>query len=247
MNSGIDPIERTIRDINSLWSDARLALSKVDFKLYLEEHQTTISSANGNIITPDHPRGLNHSVREHFRQNHLDSLLSTTDQGQSFKLASKSPSSNSWLATGQYVSFAEYRFALKARCNLLPVKTVKARMTRNRPNPAQAPDTRCRKCLQQPETLAHVLNACQPSAGLMRERHNSILDRIHRAIPKSTVKTILVDQKIPHSPGQLRPDLVVISSPILGGTAGDSNSITVLYLVLLFLFEIKSLELFFRV
>ena len=46
----------------------------------------------------------------------------------------------------------------------------------------------------------------------MRDRHNAILERTRKAIPTDTHSTILVDQKIPDSPGQLRPDIVCISN-----------------------------------
>ena len=45
--------------------------------------------------------------------------------------------------------------------------------------------------------------------GLMRERHNKIVDRLKKAVGWS-MGTILVDQKVPNSPGQLWPDIVCI-------------------------------------
>lgn len=58
----------------------------------------------------------------------------------------------------------------------------------------------------QPETLGHVLNACTPNAGLMRERHGKILDRLVKAIPKDGVD-VFVEQSI--SPDDLRPDIIL--------------------------------------
>ena len=43
----------------------------------------------------------------------------------------------------------------------------------------------------------------------MRERHNAILERLRKAL-KTIQGTLLVDQKISSSPGQLRPDLTLI-------------------------------------
>ncbi len=74
-------------------------------------------------------------------------------------------------------------------------------------------DVKCRKCRSQPETLAHILNACTPNVGLMQERHNSILQRLFKALPRSPdAVNVLVNQKIPGSPGQLRPDLVILDN-----------------------------------
>jgi hypothetical protein len=89
------------------------------------------------------------------------------------------------------MSFADYRFAIKARLNLLPTKTVARRAGKN------PTDTMCPVCHQQPDTLAHCLNACMPQARMMTDRHNKILNRLVRAIPKSPTKTITVNQKNP--------------------------------------------------
>ena len=61
-----------------------------------------------------------------------------------------------------------------------------------------------------PETIGHVLNACTPHVGQMRARHNDILERIRKATPTGDSRVLLIDQKIPGSPCQLRPDIVLI-------------------------------------
>ena len=103
---------------------------------------------------------------------------------------------------GTFVSFAEYRFAVKARLNLLPTKAVVKR--------ADTPqlDVTCPKCKSQPETLGHILNTCTPNVGLMRERHNAVLQWLVKATPESLGEKF-VEQKIKDSPGCLRPDLVI--------------------------------------
>lgn len=64
----------------------------------------------------------------------------------------------------------------------------------------------CKKCHSQPESLGHVLNACTPNAGLMRQQHNTILQRIARAINKEG-KNLYLEQFI--SPDSLRPDILL--------------------------------------
>ena len=54
----------------------------------------------------------------------------------------------------------------------------------------------------------HVLNACTPNTGLMRERHNKILKRLSNAINEDTGDKY-VEQTVRGAPGDLRPDLVV--------------------------------------
>ena len=78
-------------------------------------------------------------------------FLQASDQGRSFHLVSKHPSSNSWIRDGAYVSFAEYRFAMKARLNPLPTKVVVKRAG----NPQL--DTTCPKCNSQPPMLALLM------------------------------------------------------------------------------------------
>ena len=49
-------------------------------------------------------------------------------------------SSNYWIRGGKYTSFAEYRFAIKARLNLLPTRTVRKR------GGEAILDTSCQRC-----------------------------------------------------------------------------------------------------
>ena len=101
------------------------------------------------------------------------------------------------------VSFYQYRFTHKVRLNLLPVRTVQARCHR------PVPTTLCRRCGRE-ETLAHVLNHCHYNLGMVRERHNSILERIVRAVPEH-MGTKLKEQPLSGTLGANRPDLTIIS------------------------------------
>ena len=156
--------------------------------------ETMVEAGNRRAV-----RRLLNEAREHTR---LEQLLQSTDQGRSFRLISKHPSGSHWIQDGSFVSFAEYRFAIKWRLNLLPTKSVIKR--------ARKPhlDTTCPKCKSQPQTLGHVLNACTPNTGLMRERHNAILQRLSRAIPASEGDKYL-EQKVRNAPYDLKPDLIV--------------------------------------
>ena len=94
--------------------------------------------------------------------------------------------------------------ALKARLNLLPVRTVQARC--GKPHL----QTSCRRCGQHPETLAHVLNHCHYHLGMIRTRHNRILERLIKAIPPSLGHKFK-EQPVPETVGDNRPDLTIIS------------------------------------
>eukprot|EP00731_Ephydatia_muelleri_P034312 Em0054g35a len=105
---------------------------------------------------------------------------------------------------GAFLTFPQYRFVHKARLDLLPVRTVQARCRK------AIPSTLCRVCGRFQETLAHVLNHCHPSMGLIRDRHNAILDRIIRAVPDS-LGAKYKEQPLPGTSGNNRPDLTVIA------------------------------------
>ena len=70
---------------------------------------------------------------------------------------------------------------------------------------------RCPKCHSAEETLGHVLNACTPNAGLMRDRHNSVLKRLVKAIPPE-VGDKFVEQRVQECTEDLRPDIVIKNS-----------------------------------
>ena len=129
-------------------------------------------------------------------------MLQAKDHCRAFHHISKSPVSSDWIQDGKYLTFAEYRFAIRARLNILPTKTVARRAGKSQL------DTKCRKCKLQPETLGHILNACTPNTFLMTERHNKILERLIKAIPYD-LGDKFKEQKPLGFPGDLRLDLVV--------------------------------------
>lgn len=65
------------------------------------------------------------------------------------------------------------------------------------------------------ETLGHALSSCSTTVGLMRAHHNTMLNRLAESIPKIPTDTLLLDQKIPNSPGQLRPNLCLLRNDTL--------------------------------
>ena len=192
--------ERRLRDVHSLWTEVRRHTDKV--KIEYEEQSEEWILRGGPEVTfyARNKKKVNSFIRSLQEEQHLDGLTRATDQGRAFSLISRSAASNGWIG-GKYVSFADYQFAVKARLNLLPVKTVLRRMGKS------VQDSRCPKCSGSSDTLAHRLNSCTPAVGLMRERHNTILERIRKAINVPEGGTLLIDQKVPQSSNQLRPDI----------------------------------------
>ncbi len=193
------PGEYAKGDVRSLWSMVRKALKFLDVTIETGAEDTyhlIFGSYSAKAGKWEEVAAVLKRARE---QRRLKLVLESKDQGRSFHLISKDQSSNHWIAGGRYTSFAAYRFAIKARLNLLPVKTVVRRTGKNI-------STTCPRCKSQPESLGHVLNACQPNTGLMRARHNVILERLVKAIPKEG-RDVYVEQSI--SSDNLRPDIVV--------------------------------------
>ena len=188
-------------DIKSLWSRVRVSLQLC---------QSSINLANRQLVITDKPFGpakrhqICKAMRAVLQGKHLDKWLSATDQGRAAGCISAHQASNHWIRGGKYTSFSEYRFAIKARLNLLPTRTVRKR------SGEAIPDTSCPRCWQEQETLAHVLNHCPPNVGLVRARHNKILHRLANAIPPSKGFQV-VEQCVPGDEKNLKPDLVILN------------------------------------
>ena len=187
-------------DIRSLWSSVCCPLQRL--KIGKDQNgQNGISLLYDEAAFPVRKKHTVQSVLKRAREAlSLGLVLASPDQGRMFHLVSADISSNSWIPTGKYLSFAEYRFTMRARLNLLPARSVQKRIR-------QISNDACRKCGRTHETLGHILNACTPSTGLMRARHNLVLHRLVRAIRPEN-KHIFVEQAI--SPDAVRPDLVVV-------------------------------------
>ena len=195
LNTPPPPKESTrCSDVQSIWSIVRKSLHRFNMTVNISpDFQIQLTHPEG-AIDPTKRKVISKVVRMEAQAQQLKNLIEAPDQGRAFPLISKSPASNHWVGTGHYTSFSAYRFAMKARCNLLPVRTVLRRAGKTNNTTA-------------PETLAHVLNACTPNTNLMRSRHNIILDRLKKATSKE-IGTVFIDQAIPEAPGILRPDLV---------------------------------------
>ena len=147
--------------------------------------------------------GINTSLlRDMVQSQYLEKWKQCSDQGRAATCTSAHPASNHWVPTGRYTSFGEYRFAIKARLNLLTTRTSRHRAGE------RVPDRSCRCCSSEQETLAHVMNHCPSHVGLLRKRHN-ILARLSKAIPAWKGRQYK-EQVVPGDNLGLRPDLVVL-------------------------------------
>ena len=142
-------------------------------------------------------------VRDALRQRELADLVARPHQGKVMSCVAAEPVSSHYMYNGSYTRFAEWRFVHRARLGLVPLNGYQQR----RP----AADQRCRRCNHPRETLPHVLNHCRPHMVALTKRHDAILTRLERAVPKDRGTAVRVNRQVPGVNSPLRPDLVVIS------------------------------------
>ena len=201
LNSSPIPGEGKSGDIKSLWGSVRSSLVRCGATINLNNNSLF---CNGKSLRWEGKKKAGKALRTKLLEQHTRNLHRATDQGRTFHCVSLHPSSNHWIRSGKYISFGEYRFAIKARLNLLPTKTVLKRS--GKPNI----NTSCPGCNGEQETLAHVLNHCPRNEGLIRHRHNAILHRLSKAIPK-TKGIQYLEQTVPGDPQGLKPDIVLLN------------------------------------
>ena len=201
LNSSPRPGEGRTGDIRSLWSIVRTSLTQCDAVINLTTGKIT---CNGRSFSWEGKKNVSRALRAKLLQRHMHSFKQANDQGRTSHCVSLHPSSNYWIRSGKYISFGEYRFAMKARLNLLPTKTVLKRSGKPNINTSRP------GCNGEQETIAHVLNHCPRGEGLIRHRHNAILHQLAKAIPPSR-GTQYLEQMIPGDPQGLKPDVVVLN------------------------------------
>ena len=108
-------------DIQSLWSLVRKSLQRFSATINLEEKSL---ACVGKTLTWHWRKQLSRLLWASRQQDYLRTLQMASDQGQVFSSVAADPSSNHWIRSGAYISFGEYRFAMKGRLNLLPTRTV---------------------------------------------------------------------------------------------------------------------------
>ena len=203
LNSTAHPGEGRAGDLWSLWSSARASLAIGGAFISLTQDSATLQTDHHHITWVKR-KLASQAMKETIGARHLAAIKTSSDQGRAFNSLSLHADSSFFTYSGAFLTFPQYRFIHKARLNLLPVRTVQARCHQH------VPTTQCRICGRVPETLAHVLNHCHRNLGMIRDRHNSILERIVRAVPES-VGTKMKEQPQPGTSGDNRPDLTIIS------------------------------------
>lgn len=102
--------------------------------------------------------------------------------------------------------FTDWRFIHKAHLNLLPVNAVKFGDSVKSGDPQNKKKLACTICNDKFVGLPHVLCHYRPSLTRITERHNAIVDRLHKA---SASNWTLLKKNQPLLGSPLRPDLVL--------------------------------------
>ena len=186
---------------STLWSRARGAARrlKVTIRGCFSGSVSTKSSTGQEIAATT----VTTALRAASRETYTSKLLALPDQGKVARSLHRDRFNNasSWMSSGSFIRFCDWRFIHRARLNNLPINATAKRW---------APETNptCRRCNHHEETLPHVLNHCMPSMVPITRRHNLVQNRIVSAVRHGQV---FVDQHIPGDPNpRERPDITVI-------------------------------------
>ena len=149
-------------DVKSLWSSVHHSLQHTGATIHLSAESAFVRCNGADIYWPKR-EDVSRMLQPIPQARHLDTLHMAPDQGRASFSTCLAQSSNYFTYSGAYLTFPQYRFALRARLNLLPTRTVQARCGK------VLPDTRCRRCHLVPETLSHITNHCLHNMGLIRQ------------------------------------------------------------------------------
>ena len=116
-------------------------------------------------------------------------LMALPDQGKVARALIKDAFSNgsSWLFNGLNMRFKDWRFIHHARLNV-------------------DCSTLCRVCNSHPETLPHIICHCNTHLVQIRERHNTVVERLKKAVRYGSV---CVDQQVPGVDDEWHPDILI--------------------------------------
>ncbi|GBO09521.1 Retrovirus-related Pol polyprotein from type-1 retrotransposable element R2 [Araneus ventricosus] len=194
-------LSATFHDNDNAFSNtftcARIASSRLKVHWQFNDGAPTLKLEDLTIKPSDRKKVL-FSLRDRFRTMRSNRLLLCPKQGKAMECVAKSTASTHFLFSGEYTSFAVYRFFGSARLDLLSLRG-------NQPWKKNT-DMSCRGCDEcDLETLPHVLNHCKGRSRAWTLRHNCVADRLKKAL--LTKGTLLAENQCVGPLGK-RPDLV---------------------------------------
>ncbi|KAG8179206.1 hypothetical protein JTE90_004034 [Oedothorax gibbosus] len=175
------------------WEDI---LEHITIRTGLEPSPSLIENVF-NGVQDEEGKKVCKTIKESLRTCLANNLIAKPSQGVAIEVSALHPASSHFLRNGDYTSFADWRFIHRARLNLLRL---------NGNTPWDSALSNCRRCHAPNESTLHVLSLCKPNMGRRTERHNAIVERIHKATRRDW-KTFSKNQALGDS--RLRPDLVL--------------------------------------
>ena len=193
-------------DVSSIWSRLRGFAKEAGVRLYGgtdNDSPPTSISIGDRELSGGFRKVLLRELRAAKGRSWIQKWTSLAEQGGFAQTISQAPESNYWLRDCRYLRYREFRWAIKARLNLLPVAAHKRKYG------GSAADTRCKGCVGHIETQEHCLSVCQSNMPAMKARHDKVMERLVGAIPDS-LGTKFLDQTVPECSGMQRPDIVIL-------------------------------------
>ena len=190
-------------DVSSIWSRLRAFAGETGVRLYggtSDDPTPTDISIGDRVLYGGFRRVLLRELRTKRGKTWLSKWASLAKQGGFARTISQASESNYWLRDCRYLRYREYRWAIKARLNLLPVAA------HRRKYEGSVADTRCKGCMG---TQEHCLNVCQANMPAIKARHDRVMERLVGAIPDS-LGTKFLDQTVLGCPELLKPDVVIL-------------------------------------
>ncbi|CAI6359588.1 unnamed protein product [Macrosiphum euphorbiae] len=181
--------------VASVWSRARNASGRLAASWSLDG-PPSITHA-GTTMRAKQRREVMKTMRDHFRAVRGTTLIEKPDQGRAMECVAAHAASNHFLRAGDFCRFADWRFVHRARLNLVPL---------NGSSSWRTGDRRCRRCGNNIESLAHVVNHCMRYTSLFMARHNSLVARLKKA---ADGKFEVVSENQAIGAQRLRPDLIL--------------------------------------
>ena len=181
----------------SVWTRARQASKHLGIKfVFSNSAPPTIENDTNSPVKASLACRYLHA---HVQNKNATSLMALPDQGKVARTLSGDLYANgsTWQFSGLNLRFKDWRFIHRARLNCIPLNSPKSRWSECSPT--------CRHC-RNAETLPHVICHCLPNMVAIRQRHNSVVDRITNAVRFGNITT---DRSVPGSHSPLRTDIVV--------------------------------------
>lgn len=186
----------------TLWTRTREATKRLQVSIEIPTCGSPALSTD-DYVDPIQPKDACRFLHNLAREKEATTLRELRDQGKVARALhnDKFANGSSWHFTGLNVRFRDWRFIHRARLNVCPTNSVKARYA-----DANAANTTCRHCYDT-ETLPHVLCHCHKNMTAITSRHNRVVNRLTNAVQSGTVST---DKTVQDSHSSVRPDIVIV-------------------------------------